>query len=364
MELMLTRYFTGIGAAVPVGLLGMALTAVASLGFLRRRRGDRRLAAGFPPRVRKRLGHETIDLAPSRRLITVLSADLRDLSGLAETLAPDAVAEMLREYVAETSEAVFRHGGTVVTCVGSRAMAVYNAPLDDPDHAANAIRTALELHQRILQMSARWQPQLGTVMRIGIGLATGEAVVGLMGPEDRLVYTVLGAPVDRGAYLQALTAEYGVAVLVDDATRCAQSAGVIIRRLGEVRGPGAAAPGTIHGVLPADSRKQSRAVLEVAATLVLLGAGQTCLATTRDVGEGGMALGGVPAAWAPGTHVEIRCEGGLLPRPLLAEGIIAWRRGDEAGITFVGCDPETAPTVAGYVAARKSHEVAGTWAPC
>jgi PilZ domain len=109
----------------------------------------------------------------------------------------------------------------------------------------------------------------------------------------------------------------------------------------------------IYGVLPADIRKHPRAVLDVAATLVLLGAGQTCLVTTRDVSEGGMALGGVPQTWQAGTRVEIRCEGGLLPRPLLTEGVIAWRRGDEAGITFVALDPDAAPTVAEYVARRR-----------
>jgi class 3 adenylate cyclase len=350
---MLTRYLEGIGAAAPVALLGMALTAFASLRFLSRRRERRRIAASFPPPVREKLERgDVAGLAPHRRLVTVLCADLRDFTGLAETLAPDAVAEMLREYLTEMSEIVFRHGGTVVTCAGDCLVAIYNAPLDDPDHAANAVQTALELQERTLQISARWQARLGTVVRSGIGVATGEVVVGTMGPEDRLAYTALGATVDLGAHLQALTAEYGATILISDATRRGLPADVLTRRLGEARGPGAAPPVTIHGVLPADIRKQPRAVLEVAASLVLLGAGQTCLVTTRDVGEGGMALGGVPDAWAAGTRVEVRCEGGLLPKPMLAEGVIAWRRGDEAGITFAGLDPETAPTVADYVAAR------------
>jgi adenylate cyclase len=350
---LMTRYLEGIGAAAPVALVGMALTAFASLGFLHRRRERRRVAASFPPPVRGRLERgDAAGLAPSRRLITVLCADLRDFTGLAETLAPDAVAEMLREYLTEMSGVVFRHGGAVITCAGDCLVAIYNAPLDDPDHAAGAVRTALDLQEQTLQIAARWQARLGTVVRSGIGIATGEAVVGTMGPDDRLAYTALGATVDLAAHLQALTVEYGTAILISDATRRALGADVLTRRLGEARGPGAAPPVTVHGVLPADIRKQPRAVLEVAATLVLLGAGQTCLATTRDVGEGGMALGGVPAAWAPGTRVEIRCEGGLLPRPLLAEGVIAWRRGDEAGISFAGLDPETVPTVTQYVAAR------------
>jgi class 3 adenylate cyclase len=357
---LVTRYLEGIGATAPVALAGMALTAFASLGFLHRRRERRRLAASFPPPMREKLERgDGAPLAPSRRLITALCADLRDFTGLAETLPPDAVAEMLREYLTETSGVVFRHGGAVITCVGDYLVAIYNAPVDDPDHAASAVRSALELQELTLQISARWQERLGTVVRSGIGIATGPAVVGTMGPDDRLAYTALGATVDLAGHLQALTAEYGAAIVVSDATRRGLGADIHTRRLGEARGPGAAPPVTVHGVLPADIRKQPRAVLEVAATLVLLGAGQTCLVTTRDVGEGGMALGGVPAAWVPGTRVEIRCEGGLLPRPLLAEGVIAWRRGDEAGISFEALDPETAPTVAEYVTARGRRSVAG-----
>jgi adenylate cyclase len=348
-----TRYLESLGVAAPVALAGMALTAFASLGFLHRRRERRRLVASFPPPVREQLERgDPAGLRPSRRRITVLCADLRDFTGLAETLAPDAVAEMLREYLTEMSEVVFAHGGAVITCAGDCLVATYNAPVEDPDHAASAVRTALEFQERTLQIAARWQVRLGTAVRSGIGIATGEAVVGTMGPDDRLAYTALGATVDLAAHLQALTAEYGTAILVSDATRRALSPDLLTRRLGEARGPGAAPPVTVHGVLPADIRKQPRAVLEVAATLVLLGAGQTCLVTTRDVGEGGMALGGVPAAWVPGTRVEIRCEGGLLPRPLLAEGVIAWRQADEAGISFDALDPETAPTVVAYVSSR------------
>jgi class 3 adenylate cyclase len=336
----LTRYLSGFGMALPVALLGMALTAFASLGFLRRRRELDRVAAWLPPAVRERLGRaEPIDFAPSRRLVTILCADLRDFTGLAETLQPDAVAEMLREYLTEMSEVVVHHGGTVVTCAGDCLVAVYNAPFDDTDHAASAVRTALELQERTLQVAVRWEARLGAIVRSGIGIATGEAVVGIMGPQDRQAYTVLGA----------------IADLVSDATRRRLGPDVLGRRLGEVRGPGTSPPVTVHGVLPVDIRKHPRAILEVAATLVLLGAGQTCLVTTRNVGEGGMALGGVPAAWAPGTRVEVRCEGGLLPAALLAEGLIAWRREDEAGITFDGLDPETAPTVAEYVAVRRDR---------
>jgi len=351
-----TRYLGEIGATAAMAgaaLLAMLLTAIVGK-LVRARRVRRRLAPFFPPAVLREVARrpDQTDLAPSRRLVTVLFSDLRGFTALAELLEPAAVAEMLRDHLTEMTQVVFKHGGTLATCAADSLVALYNAPLDDPAHARNAVRTALELQERTLQASARWQTQVGATIRPGIGITTGEAVVGTMGPPDRLSYAAVGATVDLGSRLQSLTQEHGVGIVIAESTRRGLDREFLTRRLGEVTGPGATPPVSIHGVLPADIRKQPRAVLEVAATLVLLGAGQTCLVTTRDVGEGGMALGGVPAGWGVGTRVEIRCEGGLLPNPLLAEGVIAWRRADEAGISFVGLDGEAAPTVAEYIAAR------------
>ena len=336
----MTRYLGGIGATTAMAgagavALSTLLTAVVRK-LVRGRHVRRQLAPFFPPAVLREIARrpDHTDLTPRRRLVTVLFADLRGFTALAELLEPSAVAELLRDYLTEVTQVVFKHGGTLVSGVGDSLVALYNVPLDDPAHARNAVRTALELQELTLQMSARWQTQLGATIRPAIGIATGEAVVGTMGPPDRLTYTAVGATVDLGSRLQSLTerARRGDRHRRVHAPRPRRR--VPHPAPGGGDGPGATQPVSIHGVLPADIRKQPRAVLEVAATLVLLGAGQTCLVTTRDVGEGGMALGGVPAAWGVGTRVEVRCEGGLLPNPLLAEGVIAWRRADEAGITL------------------------------
>jgi hypothetical protein len=249
---------------------------------------------------------------------------------------------------------IFKHRGTVDKYIGDCVMALYNVPFEDPDHARNALETALELQERTLQVSARWERRLGAPIRSGIGINTGEAVVGTMGSRQRLEYTAIGDTINLGSRLESLTKEYGVAIIMSEFTQQRLGGRVLTRELGQVTVRGKTQPVKIFGVLPADIRKHPRAVLDMAATVVLLGAGQSCTVTTRDVGEGGVALGGVPVSWAPGTRVEIRCEGGLLPAPLLAQGVIAWRRGDEAGLTFTELDPEAAATVAEYIARRQS----------
>ena len=118
------------------------------------------------------------------------------------------------------------------------------------------------------------------------------------------------------------------------------------RELGEVTVKGKSQPVKIFAVLPGSLRRHPRAVMEAAATLLLVGSAETCRTTTRDISEGGMAVGGVPDAWVAGTKVEVRCEGGLLPRPITADGVIAWRRDDVAGIQFTELQPDVAPIVA------------------
>jgi adenylate cyclase len=334
-------------------VLGYGITVVDN--FVRERRERRRLSQFFSPEVLReviRHRHES-SLGSSRRLVTVLFCDIRGFTALSENLQPEEVAAMLREYLTEMTEVVFKHGGTVDKYMGDCVMALYNVPFEDPDHVMKAMQTALELQERTLQVSARWEVRLGAAIRSGIGINTGEAVVGTMGSRQRLEYTAIGDTINLGSRLESLTKEYGVAIIISEFTQQHLKGEFLTRELGQVTVRGKTQPVKIYGVLPANIRKHPRAVLDVAATVVLLGAGESCQVTTRDVGEGGMALGGVPPSWAPGTRVEIRCEGGLLPSPLLAEGVIAWRRGDEAGITFTVLDPEAAPAIAAYVERRR-----------
>src|SRR3989442_753964 len=113
-------------------------------------RGDsgdrRRLPRFFSPAVAREVVRHKDEgiLDTSRRLVTVLFSDIRGFTSLSEQLQPEQVAEMLREYLTEMTEIVFRHGGAVDKYIGDCVMALYNVPLEDPEHAVKAVRTALE----------------------------------------------------------------------------------------------------------------------------------------------------------------------------------------------------------------------------
>jgi adenylate cyclase len=344
-------WFQAAGVSLAI-VLGYGATVID--GFIREQREKRRLSQFFSPSVlREIVRHQAgAALGSRRRVVTVLFSDIRGFTSISERLEPEVVAEMLHEYLTEMTEVVFRHRGTVDKYVGDCIMALYNAPFDDPDHAANAIRTGLELQERTLAVSARWEAKLGVPIRNGVGVNTGEAIVGTLGSRQRLEYTAIGDTVNLASRLESLTKDYGGGIIVSEDTHELVKGRFLTRQLGAVTVKGKARPVRIFGVLPADIRKYPRAALDAAASVVAIGAGEPCVVRTRNVGGGGISVVGLPAEWAIGTKIQIRLEGGALPGPLVVDGAVAWRDGEVAGIAFAGLEGDVPPAITDYVNAR------------
>jgi adenylate cyclase len=338
------------GMAGSIGLvLGYGATVLEH--FVREQRERRRLSQFFSPDVvREVVRHKDEgSLTTSRRLVTVLFSDLRGFTSISEKLEPEQVAEMLREYLSEMTEIVFKHGGTVDKYIGDCIMALYNVPFEDPEHAVKAVRTGLEFQERTIAVSQRWEAKLGVALRNGVGINTGEAVVGTLGSRQRLEYTAIGDTINLGSRLESITKEYKTNIIISESTYEHVKDHFVTKELGDVTVKGKTRPVKIYAVLPDSIRKHPRATLEAAATLSVAGEGRACQVTTRDIGEGGMALKGVPADWRVGQRVQVRCAGGALPKPIVADASIAWRRGDEVGVVFTALDADSAPAVADYV---------------
>lgn len=205
--------------AVPLALtLGYTTTAVENL--VRERREKRLLSRFFSPSVLREVVRRKAKVAQSsgRRQITVLFSDIRGFTSISEKLPPEEVAELLREYLTSMTEAVFKHGGTVDKFIGDAIMALYNAPFDQPDHAAQAVRTALQFQELITTLSDRWEARCGTPLKNGVGINTGEAVVGTLGSAQRLEYTAIGDTVNLASRLEGLTKDFQTPVIVSEFT--------------------------------------------------------------------------------------------------------------------------------------------------
>jgi adenylate cyclase len=230
--------------------LGYGLTVIDN--YVREQRERRRLSQFFSPAVLREIVRHRADatLGSSRRRLTVLFSDIRGFTSISEKVAPELMVEMLREYLTEMTEVVFRHGGTVDKYIGDCIMALYNVPFEDPDHAANAIRTALEFQERTLAISARWEAKLGAQIRNGVGINTGEAVVGTMGSRQRREYTAIGDTVNLASRLETLTKEHGAGIIISEFTHEEIRGRFLTRELGEVAVRGRSQPVKIYTVLP------------------------------------------------------------------------------------------------------------------
>lgn len=136
-----------------------------------------------------------------RRVVSVLFADMRNFTALAETLEPEAVMERLNQNFSIISRLVIQYGGTLNQYIGDGIMAIFNAPQDQPDHALCAVRVGLEIIQ-----AATLYPQY-QLARFGFSINTGPAVVGYLGFEERFDYTAIGDTVNVAARLSALARE-------------------------------------------------------------------------------------------------------------------------------------------------------------
>ncbi len=190
----------------------------AILESMERRRLRRVLGRSLDPRVLARLlANPNVDLLGGERaLLTVLYADMRGSTNLAERTEPELLVDLMNDYLGEMTEVLLSFEGTLDKFVGDEVMALFNAPLPQPDHALRAVRVGLAMQSRYQAVVERWAARGVDAGGIGVGIATGELIVGEIGCERRTDYTVIGKAANLGARICSV-AQPGE-VLVSEAT--------------------------------------------------------------------------------------------------------------------------------------------------
>jgi adenylate cyclase len=189
-------------------------------------------------------------LGGHRREMTVLFSDIRGFTTLTERGQPDEVVGMLNEYFSSMVDLVFRHKGTLDKFVGDMVMALYGAPLDDPDHADHAVQTALDMIAELSRLNAQWKVQgRFAELDIGIGINTGPMIAGNIGSEAIMSYTVIGDAVNLGSRLESLNKQYGTRIIISEATRERLKGQYQFRALGDVVVKGKTQPVAIFEVV-------------------------------------------------------------------------------------------------------------------
>lgn len=166
-----------------------------------------------------------LKLGGEARTMTIMFCDLRGFTSIAERYKadPEALTHLINRILTPLSRAVIARNGTIDKYMGDCVMAFWNAPLDDPHHAANAAACALDMVREMDKLNAELQAesQDSPVIRVGIGINTGPVVVGNMGSDLRFDYSVLGDAVNLAARVQTYSSNYGVDIAVAEDTAAA-----------------------------------------------------------------------------------------------------------------------------------------------
>lgn len=228
--------------ALALATVGMLAVHYAIAAFERRRVRD--TFARFVPEdvVDEVLARTDGDLrlGGSRRVVTVLFSDIRGFTAFSETQPPDRVVAVLNRYLGAMTDAIMARGGTLVAFMGDGIMAVFGAPLDQPDHADRALAAARDMSGPVLAEFNRWLVESGSEsgFRIGIGLNSGEVMAGQVGSERRVEYTTIGDTTNTAARLEAMTKDSDHSLFVSGSCHAmlTDSAGLVFVEELEVRG--------------------------------------------------------------------------------------------------------------------------------
>ncbi|MBI2624606.1 adenylate/guanylate cyclase domain-containing protein [Candidatus Parcubacteria bacterium] len=204
---------------------------------------------------------ERLRLGGEARTLTILFSDIRGFTSLSERLRPAELTRVLNRYLTRMSAAIMAEGGVLDKYIGDAVMAFWGAPIEQRDHASRAVKAALAMQQALREFNAELDREGLPQIAIGIGINTGEVIVGNMGSDQRFDYTVIGDAVNLASRLEGLNKVYGTTALVSGETAAAWAdSGVTYREVDRVAVKGKAQAVPIFEVTqPAEAARYAEA---------------------------------------------------------------------------------------------------------
>ncbi|MBL0408037.1 adenylate/guanylate cyclase domain-containing protein [Microvirga aerilata] len=209
-----------------------------------------------------------LKLGGERRNLSILFCDVRGFTTLSEKLKdePERLTTLINRLLDPLSGAVLAEGGTIDKYIGDCVMAFWNAPLPSPDHPLRAAQAAMRMLEAVDTLNAelrREQGEAAPVFAIGVGINTGDCVVGNVGSRWRYDYSVLGDTVNLASRLESLSKEYGVSIVLGPATAKALQDHFVMIELDQIAVKGRAEESAIFTILAPAAQRQDAAVAEL-----------------------------------------------------------------------------------------------------
>jgi class 3 adenylate cyclase len=193
------------------------------------------------------------ELGGEQRIVSVYCSDVAGFSTFSETMTPQELVELMNEYLSAMTDVIEAHNGYVDNYIGDAIIAIFGAPMDDPDHARHAVQAALACRKKLDEMNLDPPAAFrGRRLTQRIGLNCGEALVGNIGSRRRLKYTVMGDTINLAARLESANKIYGTRILASEEVKVRAGEGLRWREVDRVRVVGRKRPVTILEPLLAD----------------------------------------------------------------------------------------------------------------
>ncbi|KAB1072080.1 CHASE2 domain-containing protein [Methylobacterium soli] len=269
--------FTELGILLdPTFPLAASLGVYAVLVFtnyMREQMGRQRIRSAFGQYLSPALvaqlaaSPERLKLGGEERRLTIMFSDVRGFTGIAEFYRsdPPGLTTLMNRFLTPLTDAIIERRGTIDKYMGDAIMAFWNAPLDDPDHEANACAAALAMLTRMETLNARRRQEAeagghpNLPIEIGLGINTGRCVVGNMGSDLRFDYSVLGDPVNLASRLEGQTKTYGVRILLGATTAAAVAGRFALLELDRIRVKGKSGAEVVSALLGDEGLRQAPA---------------------------------------------------------------------------------------------------------
>ncbi len=214
----------------PWAVLTVVYLASNLIGYLRTESRQREIRAAFsrymsPHYVAQLARHpEKLVLGGEMRVMTIMFCDIRGFTTRAEGMDAHALTHFMNTFLSPMTEIITEEKGTIDKYIGDCIMAFWNAPLDDPDHAKNAVRAAQSMRRKLVDLNMMWAAEAAAAgkpfrpVQIGIGINTGECCVGNFGSQQHFDYSLLGDPVNLASRLEGLGKLYGIDLVIGEDT--------------------------------------------------------------------------------------------------------------------------------------------------
>jgi adenylate cyclase len=214
----------------PWVVISLVYLVASLIGYLRTEARQREIRSAFsrymsPHYVEELAKHpEKLVLGGEMRVMTIMFCDIRGFTTRAEGMDAHALTHFMNTFLSPMTEIITEEKGTIDKYIGDCIMAFWNAPLDDPDHAKNAVHAAQLMRRKLIELNHMWAEEAAAAgkafrpVQIGIGINTGECCVGNFGSQEHFDYSLLGDPVNLASRLEGLGKVYGIDLVIGEET--------------------------------------------------------------------------------------------------------------------------------------------------